>query len=88
MIVPRGPSEPITDEMHVQLVESYPSAERLRVCFVLARDLATCEALWRGEPVDPDLLDPGELVQARAGALVQLVRPVDLVNVDNTLEVV
>ncbi len=45
---------------------------------MLARDVATFEALYRGEPIDAGRLDPRALAHAREATLVQLVRPVDL----------
>ena len=91
MIVPRAPyeapreerlaaaCEPITPEMWAALRDAYPDAGRLDACFRLARDLATCEALWRGEHVSADQLDRDVLAKAREDKLVHLVRPVDLV---------
>lgn len=78
MIAPRDAHEPLTAAMLVELRDRYPSAARLDVCFRLARDLATCEALWTGEPVDPSRLDPCELLAARSGRLVTLIHPIDL----------
>ena len=77
-VVPRDPFQPLGPAVSAALVAAYPSAERLDVCFRLARDLATCEALWRGEPVCHALLDRTELPKAREARLVQLVRPLDL----------
>jgi hypothetical protein len=46
---------------------------------MLARDVDACRALLRGEPVDPERLDPDWLARARAARLVTLdVLAVDL----------
>ena len=79
MIVPPDDTfEPITAAMWAALRDVYLDATRLEVCFRLARDLTTCEALWLGKPVDPSRLDPVELRTARRASLVQMVRPVDV----------
>ena len=39
----------------------------------LAKDIATCEALLRGEPVDPARIDPAQLRQAKQRNLVRLI---------------
>ncbi len=45
----------------------------------LARDIDTCCALLRGEPVDPSGLDPDELEFAKEMRLVSLdIRAIDL----------
>jgi hypothetical protein len=79
VIVPRDPHRPITDDQRVRLVRRYPSVERLRVVFALAPGIAIAEALSRGEPLNPALVDQHELEKARHGELVQLVRRFDLV---------
>ena len=70
--------EPISPETWVELRFRYPNAEKIAVALMLARDVATFEALYRGEPIDAGRLDPRALAHAREATLVQLVRPVDL----------
>ena len=78
-IVPADPLEPITPAMRARLKQIYPHAERLAVAMRLAGDLGTCAQLLRGEPVDPERLDKGELRRARERRLVRLdLREIDL----------
>jgi hypothetical protein len=50
----------------------YPHPERILIAMRLARDLQTCIALLQGEPVDPDRLDPDEVLRAKQRQLVRL----------------
>ena len=72
MIVPRSPYESITEEQWAALRERWPHPYRLVVAMRLARDGETCAELLRGEPVDPDRLDPEALRWARDRLLVRL----------------
>jgi hypothetical protein len=78
IVPPDDTFEPITAEMWAALRDAYPNAAHLEVCFRLARDLTTCEALWAGETVDHRRLDQDEVFNARRKQLVQLVAPIDL----------
>jgi hypothetical protein len=71
-IVSRDPHDPITAEQWDALRERWPHADRIKVAFALASDIDTCAALLRGEPVDPDRLDPERVAWAREHRLVQL----------------
>jgi hypothetical protein len=77
-IAPRDPHEPITDEQWAELRSACPDAGRIDVAFRLALDVATFDALLRGEPVDPDRIDKDGLRWARERRFVQLARPIDL----------
>ncbi len=77
-IVPRDPHVPITGAHRLLLEWDYPDADRILLAMRLALDVNACEALLRGEPVDPSRLDPDELARARQKTLVQLVAPIDL----------
>jgi hypothetical protein len=76
-IVLRDPCQPITAEMTAALEAAYPSVQRLRAAFALARDVEACVDLLAGRPVDPVRLDPVELVRAREATLVLLVSPLE-----------
>ena len=73
--------EPITDEQWAQIRASWPTAERLRTAWNLARDLATLADLITGAPVAPERLDQDALAKAREETLVTLSRPIDLLDV-------
>src|SRR4051812_9958051 len=77
-IVPRDPHQPITTEMMVQLRAKWPNAARLNVAWQLAKDIDTLEALLLGQPVDPTRIRQDELERALEPRLVQLVRPIDV----------
>jgi hypothetical protein len=77
-IAPRDPYTPITDAEWASLTAAYPDAQRLDVAFRLALDVATFDALLRGEPVNPSRIDKDGLRWAREHRFVQLVRPIDL----------
>ena len=72
MIVPHDPCEPVTAEQRAELRDRFPNSHRVFVALVLARDIATCEDLLLGLPVDPDRLDPAALRWARDRLLVRL----------------
>lgn len=61
----------------------WPDAGRLQIAFRLAVDVEACADLLAGRPVDPARLDPLQRAKAQEARLVQLVRPIDLVNIDN-----
>lgn len=71
-IVPRDPYEPITAEMWAELRARYPHPQRIAVAMKLADDVETCEALLRGDPVDPDRVNTEALREARDRKLVRL----------------
>jgi hypothetical protein len=56
----------------LQRAARWPNGARIRVAMMLARDVETCEALLRGEPVDPARIDPNELGRASSRRLVRL----------------
>jgi hypothetical protein len=80
-IIPRDINQPITTEMMVQLRAAWPNAARLNVAWRLAKDVDTLEALLAGQPVDPERIHQGELERAFEPRLVQLVRPIDVLEV-------
>jgi hypothetical protein len=80
-IIPRDIQQPITTEMMVQLRATWPNAARLNVAWRLAKDVDTLEALLLGQPVDPERIHQDELEQALEPRLVQLVRPIDILEV-------
>lgn len=78
---------PLADFSLIPLVEgrprpdartAYPNTLRIFVAMQLARDLDTCAALLRGDPVDPSGLDRAQLEKAREQRFVVLVAPIDL----------
>jgi hypothetical protein len=71
-IVPTSAHEPISPGSLEELRAAYPHPERLLVALRLARDIHTCRALLRGEPVDPDRVDKHALRHLRERMLVRL----------------
>jgi len=71
-IVPDDPWTPVTYTQWTALRERYPHPERILVAMRLAQDIATCEALLHGRPVDPDRLDQEQLRWAKTRQLVRL----------------
>lgn len=81
-IASSGPGEDGTVAQRDRLRAAYPNAERVYVALMLARNIDTCAALLRGEPVNPELLDRGQLERMRARKLVRLdFAQLDLLNV-------
>lgn len=70
----------IRDYDAARLEQLWPHAERLQVAFRLAKDLAACEELLKGAPVDPGRVRQDELQKALEPRLVQLVRPIDVLH--------
>lgn len=58
----------------------WPNAARLDATFRLAADFEVCADPLAGHPVDRELLDRDALVWAHERRLVQLVRPIDLLD--------
>lgn len=71
-LVPRDPFEPLRAEVWANLERRYPHPARIVVAMALARDPEACQALLRGEPVDPARLDERALLAASARRLVRL----------------
>lgn len=67
-----------TQPTHQQLRERWPDTQRLIVAFRLAKDIDACEALLLGQAVDPARIHQDELQRALEPRLVQLVRPIDV----------
>jgi hypothetical protein len=78
MTAPTDPYGPAAAERRAAM---WPDTDRLSTAFALARDVATCEALLRGDHVDPNRLDQDWLTWARKQKFVQLASPAELLGV-------
>ncbi len=57
---------------------NWPDGQRLYWAFKLALDVEACADLLADKPVDPARLDRKALAESREASLVQLVRPIDV----------
>jgi hypothetical protein len=78
-VVPRHtPHTVISSAQTAELRRRYPHPARILWAMRLAKDVDTCAALLRNEPVDPACIHTDQLEQATKRTLVQLVAPIEL----------
>ncbi len=64
--------------MKNQRYTRWPDGQRLFWAIKLAQDVEACADLLANRPVDPSRLDRKALAESREASLVQLVRPIDV----------
>lgn len=79
--VPHNPHEPLTEAVWDELALAYPNPGRIRIALELALDAQAFTDLVAGKPVDPARIDRTELEKAKQPRLVQLVRPIDVLQI-------